>query len=100
MGMAKEYIERDQMHDILAGQFCACSDEVEETINAIWAEVRALPAADVRENVKARWEEDILDGLPGYRPVVIVCSNCHRVSMAGFSYCPNCGVQMGGAEDG
>jgi len=97
--MAKEYIDRERMIRC----FCAhcISEGTEECVDCYDKRLmQNFPAADVRENVKARWEEDILDGLPGYRPVVIVCSNCHRVSMAGFSYCPNCGAQMGGAEDG
>ena len=51
-------------------------------------------AADVRPVVRGRWEWDVLDGTPGYRPVVLCCSNCHRVSFSGWDYCPNCGADM------
>ena len=62
-------------------------EEVEEKIQSI-------PAVDAVEVKHGRWEEDMLDGLPGYRPIVIVCSNCHRVSPSGFPFCPNCGAKM------
>lgn len=68
-----------------------------------------IPAADVRENVKATWELDS-DGLP-------VCSACGEIAlqrifvkvphliqdvrMVRSKWCPVCGAQMmGGAEDG
>ena len=56
--------------------------------------VEDAPAADVRTAVRGRWEWDVLDGTPGYRPVVLCCSNCHRVSFSGWDYCPNCGADM------
>jgi len=41
-----------------------------------------------------RWIFETLDGAPGYRPTVMFCSKCGRVSIADYSYCPNCGVRM------
>lgn len=52
--------------------------------------------ADVAPMRRGRWELNVLDGTPGYRPVVIICSECHRIGFAGTPYCPNCGVRMDG----
>lgn len=41
-----------------------------------------------------RWIFETLDGTPGYRPTVMFCSKCGRVSIADYSYCPNCGAKM------
>lgn len=41
-----------------------------------------------------RWELDVLDGTPGYRPVCIVCSECHWINYGSTPYCPNCGCAM------
>ena len=68
---------------------------------AIVSRLNAIPAADVRPVVRGRWEWDVLDGTPGYRPVVLCCSNCHRVSFSGWDFCPNCGADMqNSAEEG
>ena len=66
--------------------------------------LRSLPAADVRENVKARWLRT--DAYP-HR---IYCSECYatfirndeilRLVDIPNNFCANCGAQMGGAEDG
>lgn len=41
-----------------------------------------------------RWIFETLDGIPGYRPTVMFCSKCGRVSIADYNYCPNCGAKM------
>lgn len=56
-----------------------------------------IPKANVRA-IKARWEWDLIDGTPGYRPVVMCCSNCHRVSMVEWAFCPICGAEMSGGQ--
>ena len=52
--------------------------------------VKALPSA----RLTGRWIFETLDGTPGYRPTVMFCSKCGRVSIANYSYCPNCGLPM------
>jgi len=61
--------------------------------SAIWD----IPAADVRENVKAKWIP-VTNGRGGSE-----CSKCHAYApsyQSGAEYtspfCPNCGAQMGG----
>ena len=46
-----------------------------------------------------RWIFETLDGAPGYRPTVMFCSKCGRVSIADYSYCPNCGARMEGNDE-
>lgn len=95
-GMA-EYIDKDiavkglrMAHDVDGADF-----------------VENIPAADVRENVKAEWElHGGDDDLGGY----YFCSNCHagydedwfyvHDEYHPFAHCPCCGAEMGGAEDG
>lgn len=54
--------------------------------------LQALPAADVRENVKAHWYD--------VGSLSCRCSACGCKSNRETAFCPNCGAQMGGAEDG
>ena len=69
----------------------------EAPCRACWIEdmidcVDDWPAADVRENVKARWI-DMGDHL--------LCSACGATHYEpDKNFCPNCGAKMGGAEDG
>lgn len=72
------------------------SEEIKETINAI-------PAADVRENVRGKW----IGSSVGYK-----CSVCgfwiddevffyltEPIIDDGFIYCPNCGADMRSTEE-
>jgi len=83
-----EYIEREAVNALIEAE---CSPKVAAFLNHA---IDNIPAADVRPVVRGRWEWDVLDGTPGYRPVVLCCSNCHRVSFSGWDYCPNCGADM------
>jgi len=82
-----EYIERE-----------AARDAIEEADSYYTYVIDRLPCADVAPVRHGRWEEDMLDGLPGYRSIVLVCSVCHRVGFAGTPYCPNCGALMDGGK--
>ena len=56
--------------------------------------IQRVPVSDVQPVRHGRWELDVLDGTPGYRPVCIVCSECHRINYGSTPYCPNCGCAM------
>ena len=104
-GMAKEYIDKAiavkglrMAHDLDGADFVA-----------------NIPAADVRENVRARWTVvskayEFADGSKAAWNVWI-CPICGYERTAGWEYtspgekpkaklCEMCGAQMGGAEDG
>lgn len=44
--------------------------------------------------VYGHWENEVLDGIPGHRPVVTFCSRCNNVAYAQTNYCPQCGARM------
>lgn len=90
------YIEREKAFDAVFGQFCASSDETEAALNAAIDEIKAIPAADVREVIKANWVEEEKDGVWHE-----YCSNCREHIPKGkwgqpwhSSYCPHCGAEM------
>lgn len=59
-----------------------------------------FPAADVRENVHARWVKVGQFFLDPNRFLNYACSNCgFDIEQKKFNYCPNCGAKME-EEDG
>ena len=104
MGVTKipdDYVKRSDVHKAFQPKYAPA---INKTFAAM---IDSVPAADVVERpcwapVTERLPEncaDVLDGTPGYRPVVLCCSNCHRVSFSGWAYCPNCGAKMDGGQD-
>ena len=87
--MAEEYIKRILAKAEFTGNF---RDEYPTAL--IHALIDSVPTADVQPVRHGRWELDVLDGTPGYRPVCIVCSECHRINYGSTPYCPNCGCAM------
>lgn len=95
--MAKEYIEREAtlkdkvflkgsyVGEEYARGYLDALDDVEKAI-------RAIPAANVRENVKAYWWD--------IGSLSCRCSNCGCKNNKETIFCPNCGAEMGDMEDG
>lgn len=54
--------------------------------------LRKVPAADVREVNRAKWREGVY---AGYR-----CSLCKTTWDAPTNFCPNCGAEMRGEDNG
>ena len=101
---------RQKMNDYISRQ--AAIDEIKKCrfiVDAI-ENIRGLPTADVRENVRGEWKLDPngMDwNIPAYR-----CSECgfvanyigveanglgnNPMNWAGSNFCPNCGAQMRG----
>lgn len=53
------------------------------------------------ERKRGKWETAYLDQqYAGCRPRAIYCSNCHIVSAFKTPFCPHCGADMRGEEDG
>lgn len=75
-----DYIEREAVNDLIKAE---CSPKVAAyLIDA----VATIPAADVRENAKARWI-DMGDHL--------LCSGCGATHYgADKNFCPHCGADM------
>ena len=86
-----EYIERDEA-------ICKFGEET-------WAArvLENIPAADVRPVVHGEWQEKAV-----WDDVVFVCSNCGEPwtliegtpEQNNMNFCPNCGADMRGIEDG
>ena len=93
-----EYIDKDYVTKCLMESW-ANSGIPSDAKNKMLKWLNKAPtAADVQPVRIGRWELDVLDGIAGYRPVCIVCSECNIISCAGFPYCPNCGARMDGTE--
>ena len=61
----------------------------------------AIPAADVRPVVHARWKKSYADPVAfGERPFFRYCSECHEATVYRYNYCPNCGADMREVQDG
>ena len=102
--MAKEYIEKEAA----IKAFKIAADEYDKRVydiavcaglNTAIRVIKSLPAADVRENVKSAWVR--------CDKHIVKCHKCGNfLDMRGVNagrgdanFCPNCGAQMGGAED-
>lgn len=90
-----EYIKRKDAYDV------ACAECEAGTFYDIPSKIMALPSADVVERKRGKWETAYLDQVyAGCRPSVIYCSNCHIVSAFKTPFCPNCGADMRGKDNG
>lgn len=95
-GMA-EYIEKEKILDAVNGCGIAAI--------AVYHRIKNLPAANVRENVKGEWMKfrndynGTLKTDEWYGPI-FVCSVCGEEMLGTPNYCPNCGAEMRGGNDG
>ena len=107
-----DYIKREDVHDAINW----IDDNGVITAEAAHAEIRKIPAADVRENVRGQWQnvvvrtqsDDVMNAIDAVASMQ--CPKCERwhneVYLYGSptemaNYCPNCGARMdGGTKDG
>lgn len=83
----KEYIEREAAIKIASG-YCHPSNVANE--------LAKLPAADVREVVRAVWQYKTMT-VPGGRGQTYAkwrCSACKGKAKERTNFCPNCGAMM------
>lgn len=108
----KEYIEREAVINDIGELFTICHETlpnecghhfiVENELKTHLNFVKNLPAADVREVVRAKWIEfpAALAYKDAYCDTHIVCSACEAVfdimdnCTETFNNCPNCGAEM------
>lgn len=71
---------------------------MEPTIRAgdIVKAIKSIPAADVREVVRGKWQFHMFTANSwGYE-----CRVCHTTWDTPTNFCPNCGAEMKGEDDG
>lgn len=84
-----EYIDREEVIDKLTMLFPLLK---KRTIKNI---LKAVPTADVQHVVHGRWVEA--------KYPLFTCSECgamYQENGYGYNYCPNCGADMRGNNDG
>lgn len=55
-----------------------------------------MPTADVVEVKRGKWKREVLGSTSGYGTTVMYqCSECEKMSISQYHYCPNCGARMG-----
>ena len=80
-----DYIERDKI-GLTDFEIAMCNGDYKEGMKMLLDKIESIPAADVRENIKARWI-DMGDHL--------LCSGCGATHYgADKNFCPNCGADM------
>lgn len=105
-----DYIDRQSVLDILYNfsEYASYTPSAGfmklKTAEINLGELHAIPAADVRENVKGAWKQ-----MPKgwFRSRDVQCSNCgNTLDMNGVNagrgdanFCPNCGADMRGEHD-
>ena len=106
-----EYIERERIEKFFDGIYdcadltfepndhCCSTDDCGhckwyETKNAIQKRILSIPAADVRPVVLGEWKKI------GKTGCIFVCSACDKTFPYKTNFCPNCGAEMRGEQDG
>ena len=89
-----EYIKRDVAYNVLCDGCNACNGNHE--ICDEYRMISGIPAADVRENVHARWKNTAIGNW--------ACSYCCREpyysgNIEDYLYCPYCGASMKGETE-
>ena len=86
-----EYIEREAVIDYITR-----SPHIANYVKgAIVIEIEQIPAADVKPVVRGEWIIRRGNWTDEYE-----CSLCHKVSKTYGNYCPWCGADMRGTDDG
>jgi lipopolysaccharide biosynthesis regulator YciM len=58
-----------------------------------------LPSAEP-ERKKGKWIRTVLGSTSGYGTTVMYqCTECERMSISIYNFCPNCGADMRGKQD-
>lgn len=76
-----EYIDRD-------AAIAACFDGFADCRDDCAANIRSIPAADVRPVARGKWRKI------GKNSCIFVCSACDETFPYKTRFCPNCGAYM------
>ena len=96
-----EYIDKDTLIEDAKTWFVTPDNSplYDDIMRMVMNRVKLIPAADVRENVKAEWKQVEDHSWAGKGKTV--CSKCHYgyswrmyFEVDRFNYCPNCGAKM------
>ena len=92
-----EYIEREAA--IMTAMNYDGNGNAQDASQDIASALSALPSADVRPVVRARWNRRYDDFM---KSTYDTCSNCgmEYFGAKGFRFCPNCGADMREVDDG
>lgn len=77
-----EYIDRD-------AAIAACFDGFADCRDDCAANIRSIPAADVRPVVRSKWKR--IDYVVGHD---YMCGNCYDKNDRASNFCPCCGADM------
>lgn len=96
--MDKQYIDRQAVINLLYNVYSREVYTHEGTVQKVTGEIdinelSSIPAANVRENVKGKWE--VSDATTTWLDGHYYCSQCGARSEWGGYFCPNCGADMG-----
>ena len=88
--MAKEYIEIENAVNIASSYYGLNHNQA----RGFRADLKRASAANVRENVRGEWipVDELNDAFD--------CSVCDVMVSKRLNYCPNCGAEMRGGNDG
>lgn len=66
-----------------------------------WIEkaVDDVPSAQV-ERKKGKWKEETRRTVHGYDFPISICSECGKMAVDEYNFCPNCGADMRGDNEG
>lgn len=103
MGRTDDYISREAVFELIDNAPIIAGNENESLISApeLSDKVYCLPATDVRPVVRGTWRTALLDHEEfGIRPKVLYCSECCQAIAYKTNFCPNCGADMRGDNNG
>ena len=94
--LIKGYVEREQALDVIdLADFIADERGLLLDADSVQACLLDIPTADVQPVARGEWE--LVDGA---EPRRYGCSVCKRLSWDETNFCPNCGADMRGVDDG
>ena len=92
--MSKEYIEKEAALEVIQGISPLSADAISRTV--AYCEIKDLPPADVKPVVRGEWKR-IDEYVYGEK---WQCTCCEETNQWRARFCPNCGAEMGGRDEG